>query len=157
MEPDERGLNDTRANACEIVAWRFLARLAERDAIDYVVYELPPPKTSVLPGEEDTRDVENRTATSPNEHSSLLPQFRASDHAQLLDNGSVRSKRRSLVRGITHLGAHLFEEEIGEEEEDPAMSFVGLNALEIAAVSHQPFVLEFFKVVSIAFKKYQFL
>ncbi|EPE02396.1 ion transporter [Ophiostoma piceae UAMH 11346] len=37
----DRGLFDARANACEIVAWRFLTHLSERDAVDFCLYEIP--------------------------------------------------------------------------------------------------------------------
>jgi hypothetical protein len=35
-DDDDRGLNETRALACEIVAWRFVAHLTEREAIDFL-------------------------------------------------------------------------------------------------------------------------
>ena len=37
----DRGLFDARANACEIVAWRFLTHLSERDAVNFCLYEIP--------------------------------------------------------------------------------------------------------------------
>src|SRR6185369_11125717 len=38
---EHRGLSEARANACEIVAWRFLTRLSERQAVEYCLYEIP--------------------------------------------------------------------------------------------------------------------
>ena len=42
MEQDDRGINEARGYACEIVAWRFLTHLSESDLIDYLLHELPP-------------------------------------------------------------------------------------------------------------------
>lgn len=39
-EDEHRDLSEARANACEIVAWRFLTRQSERDAVDYCLYEI---------------------------------------------------------------------------------------------------------------------
>lgn len=40
-EHEHRDLSEARANACEIVAWRFLSRQSERDTVDYCLYEIP--------------------------------------------------------------------------------------------------------------------
>ncbi|CAK7245515.1 MAG: hypothetical protein STHCBS139747_007099 [Sporothrix thermara] len=37
----DRSLCEARANACEIVAWRFLTHLTEREAVDFCLYEIP--------------------------------------------------------------------------------------------------------------------
>ncbi|CAK7211992.1 hypothetical protein SCUCBS95973_001311 [Sporothrix curviconia] len=37
----DRSLCEARANACEIVAWRFLTHLSEREAVDFCLYEIP--------------------------------------------------------------------------------------------------------------------
>ncbi|ERT02489.1 hypothetical protein HMPREF1624_00788 [Sporothrix schenckii ATCC 58251] len=44
----DRSLCEARANACEIVAWRFLTHLSEREAVDFCLYEIP--GTSKAPG-----------------------------------------------------------------------------------------------------------
>ncbi|KAF2121480.1 hypothetical protein BDV96DRAFT_564336 [Lophiotrema nucula] len=38
---DEPGVNQGRGYACEYVAWQFLTNLSEREAIDFLLYELP--------------------------------------------------------------------------------------------------------------------
>jgi hypothetical protein len=40
-EYEHRDLSESRANACEIVAWRFLSRQSEADTVDYCLYEIP--------------------------------------------------------------------------------------------------------------------
>ena len=37
---DDRGITLTRGLACELVAWRFVTHLSERDAIDYLCTDL---------------------------------------------------------------------------------------------------------------------
>jgi hypothetical protein len=136
LEPDDRGLNETRANACEIISWRFLTRLSGRDAVDFCLYELPPPEA---PDDEELPEVRhgnNPDPSEPTEVSRLLPQYRAPDHS-LPRPTTSRSTRQQLMRTVTHLGGHIFADTEGEEEEeeDPTFSFTGLNALEIAAVA----------------------
>lgn len=43
---DDKGIGEARANACEIVAWRFLTRLSEREAVDFCLYEIPDPRNA---------------------------------------------------------------------------------------------------------------
>lgn len=132
LEPDDRGLNETRANACEIVSWRFLSRLSERDAIEFCLYELPP----TIKDAGHAAQAAVTEEESNDERTSLLPQFRARD-ASAYPTASPRSKRQKMIDSVTHIGTHLFSEgSIAEaEEDDPSSDFVGLSALEIAAVA----------------------
>jgi hypothetical protein len=130
LEIDDRGLNETRSNACEIVAWRFLSRISERDAVHFCLYELPKRNTESEDGEET-----NGNAT---ESSSLLPQFRTQDPTVAIRHAN----REELLRSVSHIGGVHSHEEAGEageaghdDEEDPTSSFSGLNGLEIAAVA----------------------
>ena len=126
LEGDDRGLNDTRAHACEIVAWRFLTRISERDAVDFCLYELP----AVSEREEESGESRGPCALDPNERSSLLPQFRAQDPPTPTRPGS---KRVDFLRSVSHIKISGLMDD--EEEEDPTTSFTGLNGLEIAAVA----------------------
>lgn len=126
LEADDRGINETRANACEIVAWRFLSRISERDAVLFCLYELP---AKELEEENCGCDPE------PSERSSLLPQFRARDPPSTPTRPS--SKRVELLRSVSNIGGISDPTHEGEEdEEDPTSSFTGLNGLEIAAVAN---------------------
>ncbi|RFU32093.1 hypothetical protein B7463_g4254, partial [Scytalidium lignicola] len=130
LETDDRGLNETRANACEIVAWRFLGRLTPRDAMYYCLYELEAPNA-------DRNSVDTRNNDShPTEESSFLPQFRPESRGQSSLRSRPMSKRIDLIRSVSRFG-DIFgsDTEIEEEEEDPTSSFTGLNGLEIAAVA----------------------
>lgn len=119
LEHDDRGINETRANACEITAWRFLSRISERDAVDFCLYELPEVKV----------EEEAQHEPEASERSSLLPQFRARDSLSPQKPGN---KRVELLRSISNIGEVIAPE---DDEEDPTSSFTGLNGLEIAAVS----------------------
>ena len=126
LEADDRGLNETRANACEIVAWRFLTRISERDAVDFCLYELPTPPMATPESEEDC-DLDTT------ERSSLLPQFRPRDSTTPARPGSSRVELLRSVSRIEGMFTHDVQNE--EDEEDPTSSFTGLNGLEIAAVA----------------------
>jgi len=110
LEADDRGLNETRANACEIVAWRFLSRISERDAVDFCLYELPKPDTCQENGSETNETIE---AT---EHSSLLPQFRANDTPRT-PTRPTSSKRAELLRSVSHIGGVFAHEDGGQDDE----------------------------------------
>lgn len=129
LEVDDRGINETRANACEIVAWRFLSRISERDAVNFCLYELP----ELV--EDRIRDLDGASENGTTETSSLLPQFRARDSST---PNRPTSKRMDLLRSVSHVGGMFADSVYGtqdDEEEDPTTSFTGLNGLEIAAVA----------------------
>jgi hypothetical protein len=128
LDVDDRGTNETRANACEIVAWRFLTRISERDAVDYCLYELPAPPATPQP-EEDTCGLDS------DERSSLLPQFRARDPTTPTTPTRPGSKRVELLRSVSHLAGMSASALDDDDEEDPTSSFTGLNGLEIASVA----------------------
>ncbi|KAI9724035.1 MAG: hypothetical protein M1812_000753 [Candelaria pacifica] len=75
LEPDSRGVNDTRACACEMVAWRLLTHLSEHDIIDVVLYELPPISSGTGDGAGDAEQGHaNDQPHDPSETSPLLEQ-----------------------------------------------------------------------------------
>lgn len=124
LEADDRGINETRANACEIVAWRFLSRISERDAVDYCLYELPQ--------EEPQISLDGPADTNTTERSSLLPQFRPQE---LMTPTRPGSKRVELLRSVSNMGDMFSGLDGPHDEQDPTSSFTGLNGLEIAAVA----------------------
>ena len=116
------GINETRANACEIVAWRFLHRLSERDAAIFCLYELPQ-------GVEVSRDDCNPDIT---EQSTLLPQFR-----ELRVTRQLHNRRFELLRSVVNIRTLSFSEsDVEEDDQKHSLSpFAGLTGLEIAAVA----------------------
>ncbi|TGO23636.1 hypothetical protein BPAE_0126g00200 [Botrytis paeoniae] len=130
LDVDDRGINETRASACEIVAWRFLSRVSERDAVDFCLYELPSP-TLQRSTDGAAEEPEESQAT---EHSTLLPQFRERDSPPSTRPPS-QNKKTELLQSISHMGSFFTHDDEDDDEDDPTSSFTGLNALEIAAVA----------------------
>lgn len=127
LEPDDRGINESRANACELVAWRLLSPLSERDLIDYLLLELPPPSEQEQDdasdvSRDDDRAYHPRTPTNDtgNEHARLL-----SSHSPYFERHGSNYSQLFGSNGQTANG----------KEDDPTLPFVHLNALEIAAVA----------------------
>lgn len=126
-----RDLSASRAHACEIVAWRFLSRLSEREAVDYCLYEIPE-----LEEPEPIPDTIPEESTST-EHSPLLPRSNGGSYGRRSMTTTVNSvKRGQLLQSLSRLTASFSVEEGEEVEEDPTAPFRGLNALEIAAISN---------------------
>jgi len=128
---EDKGLNEARANGCEIVAWRFLTHLSEREAVDYCLYEIPDPK-----GSEDQTPSDEETAVD--EHSALLGQaLRGTAHsARQVLSQSGNNKRNMLLNSISRLTMSMTaDDDDDEEEDDPTANFTNLNALEIAAIA----------------------
>ncbi|KAK3318977.1 hypothetical protein B0H66DRAFT_517428 [Apodospora peruviana] len=131
---EDKGLNDARANSCEIVAWRFLTHLSEREAVDYCLYEIPDPAPSELraSGDEEEGEVDESSALLAQAWSGGSESVR---HA-LSQTGS--SKRNLLLQSISRLTMSMTADADGDEEDeedDPTAPFTNLNALEIAAIA----------------------
>ena len=126
-DPDDRGVNETRAYACEVVAWRFLTHLSETDLIDYLLYELPTPAAShdeaSAPQNDNVANRRDRLSEHSDERSRLLP-----------GSNGVKSVAHSMHGRISREDT-LLDDRAEPDGDDPTLQFVGLNALEIAAVA----------------------
>ncbi|KAF4844436.1 Calcium channel YVC1 [Colletotrichum siamense] len=124
-----KGLCEARANACEIVAWRFLTRLSEREAVDYCLYEIPDPKQAETPP--PNVDLES------NENSPLLSggSWSGSNSRRASVRPGSSAKRYQLLSSLSRLTMSMHADEDGQEDDDPTGPFTNLNALEIAAVA----------------------
>lgn len=132
LEPDDQGINETRGYACEIIAWRFLTHKSEHELIDYLLSELPPRPASA------TRSSSgNRSRSEEGHNASLQDVDSVDEHSELLsDRPSRIPKRPRLPEGSLHHRSYRTVGEIEQKpEDDVTSSFVGLNALEIAAVA----------------------
>uniref|UniRef100_A0A8H7MYM1 Calcium channel YVC1-like C-terminal transmembrane domain-containing protein n=1 Tax=Bionectria ochroleuca TaxID=29856 RepID=A0A8H7MYM1_BIOOC len=132
-DTEHSGLSEARSNACEIVAWRFLTRLSERDAVDYCLHEIPGnealeanPGSSLGLFEDD-----------PSEQSPLLP------HRRPFSAGTsglgLSTRRFELQRAVPKITFSSNESvESGGSRSgvvDSAKTFKSLNALEIAGIA----------------------
>ena len=120
VEPDGRGINCTRAYACEIVAWRFVSALTDLEALDVLLSDLPKPHSNPdEDGDVETGHVQD-TSCQPGPYSEMTP---------LLEGQPPRPRlnlRTASRQGVTH--------HVGTEASQPTHAFGGLNALEIAVV-----------------------
>lgn len=129
---EDKGLNEARANACEIVAWRFLTHLSEREAVDYCLYEIPDSKCP------DSQSPTDEEEAAVDEHSALLGQAiqGTANSARRALSQSGNNKRNLLLHSISRLTMSMTgDDDDDEDEEDPTAHFTNLNALEIAAIA----------------------
>jgi hypothetical protein len=129
LELDDPKINETRATACEIVAWRYLSRLSEREAVDFCLYEIEP-----LP---DMDQSICSSSTLVSERSMLLPRF-ASRRTTAVSRPASSSRRNALEAAMLNMGNTPIIRRDSDQKhaaQDPTSSFVGLTALEIAVVS----------------------
>jgi hypothetical protein len=122
------GLGEARASACEIVAWRFLGRLSEREAVDFCLYEIPEAKD----GHEAPAGLDEEN----NESSPLLARTWTSIEERRRNTvGSV--KRSQLINSLSRLTMSFHPDDSDDDDDDdPTAPFRNLNALEIAAISN---------------------
>ena len=138
----DAGLNDSRALACELVAWQFLTFLSEKELIDYLLYELPDsPDTTTRPSLAASRTESQVTSINydgnhSDESSPLLP-------SRPVQHGSVlRPPRRASAQRNDHFNNGGTGSTFGGDEDDASRrsnldeSMAGMNALEIAAIGN---------------------
>ncbi|KAL8990935.1 MAG: hypothetical protein Q9177_000518 [Variospora cf. flavescens] len=131
VENDDRGIFETRGFACEIVAWRFLTHLSKHELIEYLLRELPP----VLPQSEISSDDEEASMRRPiSARMALNDQM--NERARLLSGDRTMSSNQPKIHEPQDFASEPWTSRTSElVDDDPALSFVGLNALEIATVA----------------------
>lgn len=129
LDPDDdRGLNLTRGYACEYVAWRFVTHLSGREAIDFLLFELPPAAFFAPSNDDVEASYQGRNGRCAQES--------ATERSALLDHSEYPFPQEpgledTPVNAVNDAGGAKAE----EENDEFASSFQNLNALEIAAVS----------------------
>ncbi|OCK76614.1 hypothetical protein K432DRAFT_408020 [Lepidopterella palustris CBS 459.81] len=126
---DDRGVNDARGYACEIVAWRFVTHLSEREAIDFLLYELPSVPTATA----QSHDPESGVTSQSNGHPLVDP---AHEETPLLPT-TPTSERPRYSRTVSQFGTDTVFASAADaaHADDFTCQFVNLSALEIAVVS----------------------
>lgn len=131
MEPDDRGLHETRGLACEVVAWRLLTYFSEREVIDHLLYEFP----NSTPTSNEVSDAEQGLFNGPanNSGESLAS---SDEHTRLL-SGQAPSQRPGPVGTGSSIDSDRTDDTTTSslDEDNDSSAFNGLNALEIAAVA----------------------
>lgn len=133
---EDKGLNEARANACEIVAWRLLTYMSERDAVEYCLYEIPSKDQNAESERQDEESLgQESRGQEADEQTPLVGQAWDSPaktvRRALERTGSTR--RYQLLQSISRLTQSFANSD--DDEEDPTLPFVSLNALEIAAIA----------------------
>ena len=131
---DDRGLNEARGYACEIVAWRILHHLSEHELIDYLLQELPAANQSFGHSSDPEANTSGDSAHGRPSSSELVD-----EQDSLLREHRVSPRKPAMLRYSEPQyipQAHSSSDGTGASfEEDPISPFMGLNALEIAAVA----------------------
>ncbi|KAL8913869.1 MAG: hypothetical protein Q9171_001362 [Xanthocarpia ochracea] len=131
VEHDDRGVFQTRGFACEIVAWRFLTHLSEHELIDYLLTELPP-TLPVSAHSTETEEAPDRPTSTRIASSSPVH-----ERARLLFEDRTTSTRQPRVHEPPRQGpSQTWNSRMSDSVDDnPIISFAGLNALEIATIA----------------------
>ena len=93
VQSDLKGLTEARANACEIVAWRYLTRLSEREAVDLCLFEIPDPDDDPT---EASREVPRIVSENVDENMPLLGQFPSHKRSALAAVASPAAQQPNL-------------------------------------------------------------
>lgn len=125
-------MSEARSNACEIVAWRFLTHLSEREVVDYCLYEIPGRQSPQERGNRENGDREN------GESAPLLGRVLPGPDSL---NGTSRpvgssSKKSQLLSSLSRLTNSTDDCDDDPDDSDPSDAFISLNALEIAAIAN---------------------
>lgn len=137
VEGDGSGINQSRALACEFVAWQFLTYLSERELMDYLLYELPktdgdgPSTPTRLPNTRiaDANGTIPQTPSRTSHETAPLLQPRPTEYDSLV--GPARS--RSNDNEAATVGESSSREQ-EQDDDDLGKTLAGMNALEIALV-----------------------
>jgi len=125
-------LTESRALACELVAWQFLTFLAEKELIDHLLYELP-----VLQDDTDQGSGIAASSTSPNASRTDDETTPFLDLSHVHDAHSGPLHPPKCVTTNHNINSGNLPLWVGSDgQDDLAKSMAGLNALEIAAVSN---------------------
>ncbi|KAI9809949.1 MAG: hypothetical protein M1825_000382 [Sarcosagium campestre] len=141
LEPDDRGVCETRANACEIAAWRFVSTLSRREKVDYLLYELPDPsaesdENNGHADEEEGHTNGHSSSSEREEHNNGNSETAATERTSLLNkDGRSTARRRPYIHEAQNSFSQVGSWNAEVPDNCPTTSFVGLNALEIAAVA----------------------
>ena len=108
-DQDDHGVNETRGHACEIVAWSFLTHLSAAELIEYLLHEIPP------------------ISFDPESYNEIETHANSEDATESTALLSGRGPSAASTQGNTRT--------FSIAKDEPTSSFVGLNALEVAAVA----------------------
>jgi hypothetical protein len=124
-------VDEARASACEIVAWRFLSRLSEREVVEYCLYEIPDTCNSESSSQHNDDPADGGEST---ERTALLG-MPGSPSSPTAHPRTGSQRRNNLAQAASKLTMSFHGSDADEDEDDPTVPFIHLNALEIAAIA----------------------
>ena len=129
-----RGVNETRGLACELIAWRYLTYLSERDVLDYVLYDLP---ASDAPARVEDEEAGQAFPTENGGNQAINPAHDDGETVPLMSEFRPSAKARhvlarSISAAVVQKGG---DSEADGFEKELVSSFENMNALEIAVVA----------------------
>lgn len=134
LPDDDWGLNESRGQACEFVAWQFLCHLNQRETIEFLLEELPIPRRNSANlveaerGASDFASYRGETRQTEDETTPLL--LNSSPSLYRLLSGKFGTKSQPAQ---SHQGTQTYQEICFAQKYS---QFFGLNALEIATIAH---------------------
>lgn len=134
IQHDDRGVNATRGYACEFVAWRFLAHLSEHQLIEYLLLELPASSSSSPTEPSDVEAAQSIRGPAQHCQRDGLP---VENTALLWNRRQHPMKHPNLETANLHISPPgSFDRTSDLPDNDLISTFIGSNALEIAAVAN---------------------
>lgn len=128
------GLSESHGLACELVAWQFLTFVSEKELIDCLLYEIPDPShdgpvSHISPG---VAYMPSKVSSDPDEETPLVQSHPHQDQTRLSrPPGQPRSV--SFTDATDDYGA---EDHVKHAVDEEAIrTLVGMNSLEIAAIT----------------------
>ncbi|KAJ6780349.1 hypothetical protein PWT90_06544 [Aphanocladium album] len=133
----DQTLSESRSAACEIVAWRFLARLSDADAVRFCLYEIPDPHTHRRQQPTDEEGQASAESTPLLHRTKTNPDGDYGIHFRYAQAGSS-SRRSLLLDSVSYATEDIDDDDatLAGGDTDPAVAFRTLNALEIAVVAN---------------------
>ena len=125
-ETEDPGLNESRALACELVAWQFLTYLSEKELIDALLHELPVAADKPSQGTRSERDESFARSGTFSDESAPLLRPRPSQYDGLGPPRRTTFSDETQVEELNQVAA--------KNQDNLAQSLAGMTALEIAAV-----------------------
>lgn len=113
--------------ACELVAFRFLTYLSQKDLIDHLLFELP-----IVNSDNDDIQAVSQSADISDLEDERSPLLAGEEHD--LHPGPLRPPSRPLTNGTLRSSSFLMQDATLDDT-NMAKALGGMNALEIAAVA----------------------
>jgi hypothetical protein len=132
---DDWGLNESRGAACEFVAWQFLCHLNQREAIEFLLEELPSPRrnsSNAVGSEAGFSSLVSPQSGIRQPETEATPLLPTSSSFYRLFGTSANGTTDAQTSGIPSTQIHQEESYATQRYSQ----FFGLNALEIATIAH---------------------